>query len=82
MVRRYYDFRLWMMEQHFARATTQHQTIRYFWKKTYLGGPDTHGGGACVCSGRVARSFLQEDVIRQIYQDIKVKKFTIKSIFR
>ena len=69
-----------MMEQHFARATTQHPNNSVFLeKKTYLGGPDTHGSGACVYAvGELRAASLQEDVIRQTYQDIKVKNLPLK----
>lgn len=78
-----HDFRLWVMEQYFANTTIQHPNNSVFLeKKTYLGGPDTHGSGTCVYAvGELRVAKLPEDIIRQEYQDIKVKKIPLKVFF-
>ena len=78
-----HDFRLWIMEQHFARTMIQHPNNSVFLeKKIYLGGPDTHGSGACAYAvGELRTATLPKDIIRQAYQDIKVKNLLLKVFF-
>ena len=80
MVCQIHDFRLWMMEQHFARTMIQHPNNSVFLeKKIYLGGPDTHGSGTCAYAvGELRTATLPKDIIRQAYQDIKVKNLLLK----
>ena len=75
-----HDFRLWIMEQHFARTMIQHPNNSVFLeKKIYLGGPDTHGSGTCAYAvGELRTATLPKDIIRQAYQDIKVKNLLLK----
>lgn len=78
-----HDFRLWMMEQHFARAAIHHPNNSIFLeKKIYLGGPDTHGSGICVYAvGEVRIAPLSKNDIRNAYQNIKVKDLPLKVFF-
>ena len=68
------------VEQHFARATTQHPNNSVFLeKKTYLGGRIRMAVARIVYAvGELRAASLQEDVIRQTYQDIKVKNLPLK----
>ena len=69
-----HDINVWSLERSFARTNINHPKSVLLEKKTYLGGPDTHGSQRCVYAvGEMRVTPLKEDNIRQAYQNITVK---------
>ena len=72
-----HDFRLWGLEKQFQAAAFYHPPESILLqKKTYLGGPYTHGSGTCdYFVGELRSSPLPKEKIRQAYDGSSIKSF-------
>ncbi len=78
-----HDFRLWILERQFTHTDIHHpiESIS-LGRKSYLGGPSTHGDRVCIYAVGEARSTsLGENDIRQAYQNITVAGLPLKVFF-
>lgn len=75
-----HDFRLWMLERQFTYASIPHPVGSILLeRKSYLGGPSTHGDGVCIyVVGEVRSTSLEESDVRQAYQNITISNLPLK----
>ena len=72
-----HDLRLWRLEKNFQAVASYHPPESILLqKKTYLGGPYTHGSGTCdYFVGEIRSSPLSKKKIRQAYNSNSIKSF-------
>ncbi|MFY9462838.1 MAG: hypothetical protein WAP52_01490 [Candidatus Sungiibacteriota bacterium] len=72
-----HDLRLWILEINFRAADSYHPPeSTLLQKKTYLGGPSTHGSGVCdFFVGELRSSPLPKEKIWQAYSGGSIRSF-------
>lgn len=78
-----HDLRLWMLEQRFTHANINHPSGSVLLaRRSFLGGPSTHGSGQCVyATGEVRRTTLDQDDILSAYKNTRVGRFPLEVYF-